>query len=110
VSFARVRIITTELTERKVLGGKDYPFYPVIDAAKGRVTWVDSIRLNNAYTEALGADFDGDRIRVFGLFTQEANAEAERIIRSPKNVAESVGGASRVVKNEGILTIYSLTR
>jgi hypothetical protein len=55
------------------------------------------------------ADFDGDRIRILGLFTQEANAEAARLIRAPTNFVDGQGRPSRVVANEAILTLYSMT-
>jgi hypothetical protein len=104
--FARVALLTTERTERRAVGGTEYPRYPLLGPG---ARWVDSIRLNNSYTEALGADFDGDRVRIFGLFTQEANAQAEDLIRRPTNFVDGQGRPSRNLKNEGILTLYSLT-
>ena len=71
---------------------------------------MDSVRINNSYTSAMGADYDGDAIRLFGLFTQEANAEAERMIFKPTNFCDGQGNPSRQLKNEGVLTLYSLTK
>jgi hypothetical protein len=105
--FASVSILTTEKTQALAVGGTNYPSYPVLGPGEPR--WVDSIRLNNSYTPAMGADFDGDRIRILGLFTQEANAEAARLIRAPTNFVDGQGRPSRVVANEAILTLYSMT-
>ena len=107
VCFAKPIIVTTEDTTTQEIDNDIYKFYPVIKEGNN---WIESIRIANSYTEALGADFDGDRIRVFGLWSQEANQEAEQIIRSPKNFAESVGKATRKVKNEAVLSLFSLTR
>jgi len=51
-----------------------------------------------------------DAIRLFGLYTQEANAEAERLIKSPTNFFWGDGGFSRPLSNEAVLTLYSLTK
>ena len=47
---------------------------------------------------------------MIGLFTQEANAEAERLIAKPTNYADGQGLFSRPVANEAILTLFSLTK
>jgi hypothetical protein len=105
--FARVAILTTEHTAPVTLGGTTYPRYLVVEKP---VQWVDSVRLNNSYTSAMAADYDGDRIRLFGLFTQEANAEAAELIRKATNICDGRGAPSRLLKNEGVLTLYSMTK
>lgn len=54
--FAKAAILTTERTEERTVGGTVYPRYPVI---ADPIRWVDSFRLNNSYTTAMGADYDG---------------------------------------------------
>ena len=105
--FARVAILTTERTEERLIGEARYPRYPVLTEP---ITWVDSTRIPAVATPAAGADFDGDRIRLFGLFTQEANIRAAELIRSPTNICDGQGGPSRKVSNEAVLTLFSLTR
>jgi hypothetical protein len=105
--FARVSILTTDQTEPKTVGGTAYPRYPALEAEPLR--WVDSVRLNNSYTSAMGADYDGDRVRLLGVFTQEANQEAAMTIRKTTNFADGQGRPSRQATNEAILTLYSMT-
>lgn len=51
-----------------------------------------------------------DTHRVVGLFTQEANAEAARLIQQPTNYCDGQGQFSRKVTNEAVLTLFSLTK
>jgi hypothetical protein len=90
-----------------MIGEHRYLTYPKFEQP---MRWVDSFRLNNSYTSAMGADYDGDTHRVIGLFTQEANAEAEKLIAQPTNYCDGQGQFSRKVANEAILTLYALTK
>jgi hypothetical protein len=105
--FAKAAILTTETTEERTIGEQRYLTYPKFEQP---MRWVDSFRLNNSYTSAMGADYDGDTHRVIGLFTQEANAEAEKLIAQPTNYCDGQGAFSRKVANEAILTLYALTK
>lgn len=105
--FSKVSILTTEKTEDITIGGTRYPRYPSLSKP---MRWVDSFRLNNSYTTAMGADFDGDTHRLIGIFTQEANAEAERLIKQPTNFCDGQGNFCREIKNEAVLTLYALTK
>jgi hypothetical protein len=105
--FAKPVVLTTERTELVTIGAHEYKRYPIIT---GRPRWIDSFRINNSYTKAMGADYDGDTHRVVGIFTQEANAEAEHLIQQPTNYCDGQGNASRPVANEAILTLYALTK
>lgn len=51
-----------------------------------------------------------DMVTVRGVFTQEANKEAEKIMYSPKNILNILGGNIRTVEKEAIQTIYQLTK
>jgi hypothetical protein len=56
--FARAVILTTERTEVREIHGRRFANYPVIEPP---IRWVDSFRINNSYTKAMGADYDGSR-------------------------------------------------
>ena len=47
---------------------------------------------------------------MIGIFTQEANAEAARMIEKPTNYCDGQGNFGRPVGNEAILTLFSLTK
>lgn len=114
-NFAFVKILTTEKTiiqkfpqseafpEEIII--RDYPDLSNID----KTTWLDSFIIHGANTKAMEADFDGDTIRVIGIFSQEANATAEKIMNSPSQFIGTKGQSSRPLTNEGVLTLYCLT-
>ena len=53
--------------------------------------------------------YDGDMVSIKGLYTIEANVEANRLITAKKTLLDVAGGASRDVTKEGILALYALT-
>jgi hypothetical protein len=51
-----------------------------------------------------------DTVSIRGIFTTEANAEAEAIIHSKVNLVTSTGGNIRSTGNECAIGLYSLTK
>jgi len=49
-------------------------------------------------------------VTIRGCFTQEANEEAERLIKSPSNVLNIVAKNNRPISMECVQTIYDLTK
>ena len=54
--------------------------------------------------------YDGDQITVKGLYTQEANDEARRIMKSKSHILNASGNNMRTTSNEGLQTLYMLTK
>lgn len=89
-----------------------YNFYPVIEESdKGSYDhfFVDSLKICPLYLSALQADFDGDQVNVQGVFTQEANVEAEKQMHSLANFVRVDGAPIRVFKDFGNLALFALT-
>ena len=72
--------------------------------------FLDTIAMSNLYLAGLGGDYDGDQVTIKSVFSQEANAECERIMLSKSNLLNICGDNMRKTTNEGIQTIYMLTR
>jgi len=72
--------------------------------------WRDSTVIDNGVTNIMGADFDGDMVSIIGMFSQEANKEAERIIKSKTPLIKADGSAARKVTHEAVLSLYCLTK
>ena len=113
---SRIKIMTTYKTQRITIANKYYDEYPVITTehespvTNGNVNYIDTIIPHNTMLEALGADFDGDTVSLRSVYSQEANAECEKIINSSKYLLSVTGKNTRVLRNEGIQTLYTLTR
>lgn len=112
---SRIKILTTIKTQNMTLGSlyfDDYPLsfedYPQFRENDDKF-FIDSTRIHNSYCAALNADFDGDTISIRGVYSQEANDEAEKIINGKTFLLQSNGDAIRLVSNECIQSLYGLT-
>lgn len=110
----RYRALSTQNTCELTINNTLYKYYPVIDmkASSSEVasSFIDVLQMQNTYLKTLGADYDGDQISVRGVFTQEANAECERILKSKANVLSIKGSNIRTTSNEAIQTLFMLTK
>lgn len=89
------------------------PFFPADEkgyAIDKKIKWIDTAIPNIAHLAGLGGDFDGDTMRVLGLFSIEANAEAKKLIESPMNYVSTKGEFIRGLQREGALALYMLTK
>lgn len=67
----------------------------------------------NLVLAALGGDYDGDMLYMRGVFTQEANIEADKLIYSKTNLLNASGGPSRAISKigkEAAVAMYELTK
>lgn len=117
VIVCRIVLLSTEKTiDISESGNKrltNYPYLPTDN--KGNilvhdVNWIDTYVPNISFLASLGGDFDGDTIRVIGLFSSEANLEAERVMTTPLNYLDPVGNFTRGINREGALSMYMLTK
>jgi DNA-directed RNA polymerase beta' subunit len=105
------RVVTMDFSEglptgmRSVLGKFDN--YPDITCKK---LWRDAAVIDNGVTKLMDADFDGDQISIIGLFTQEANEEAKKLLNSKTALVRADGSPARSISNEATLSLYSMTR
>lgn len=111
---SKITVLSTFKVAPMILGDKFYPNYPMVrpDLPKEKVSelFIDALQLSNAMLSILGGDFDGDMVTIRGVFTQEANREAEKIIKSKRNILDISGKNIRSLKMEGIQTLYNLTK
>jgi hypothetical protein len=123
VMTCRIKLLTTErtvdLSAPTSAGGSgdkrfsDYPYFPADDKGNvlvDEIRWVDTYQPNLAYLKRIGGDFDGDTMRVVGLFSSEANREAEKIMYSPMNYVDSQANFWGGVYREGGLALYMMTK
>jgi len=113
---SRIKIMTTYKTQKIEIANRYYDEYPVITKSDEspvideNINYIDTIIPHNTMLEALGADFDGDTVSLRSVYSQEANVECEKLINSSKYLLDVTGKTTRVLRNEGIQTLYTLTR
>lgn len=114
IYIGRIRVIST--TETCVMRVKDkvYPWYPVInlDTPLEQIgsEFIDSIQFSNSCLPGLDGDYDGDQITAKIPFTQEANEEIERYMKSKSYFINASGQNIRYVESEAIQTFYTMTK
>ena len=111
---SKLRVLSTVNTKTVKMGDKLYPNYPIIDKTleKNLIQgeFIDALQIFNGSIHALGADFDGDQVTIRGVFTQEANEEAERLMYDKKNLLSFTGTSIRGISKEGVAALYELTK
>lgn len=110
----KVRPLSTQKTCKMQIGIDYYPFYPVIDpkCPKSEVAtqFIDILMIQNTYLQGLNGDYDGDVVSIRTVFSQEANLECARMAKEPTNFLSANGTNVRTTTNEGVQTLYMLTR
>lgn len=111
---ARIAVLSTRNTVPMMVGGKFYPQYPDIDLSLKQTdldsVFRDTVNIPATRLSPLGADHDGDQITVKPVFSQEANAECEKILYSKTNLLTVQGKGTCSIGNEGVQTLYAMTK
>lgn len=111
---SRVFVLSTMKTMPMIYNERNYPYYPQIDPslpeAEVSTLFNDTVTMDNTYLKGLGGDYDGDQVSLKGIFSAEANAEAEEIMHSIKHYVNIAGDLMRVIGNEAFLTYYNMTK
>lgn len=114
IYFNKIRVQSTRKHMNVIFNGKEYKYYPVIDFKvpheKVGVQFVDTLVYSNSHLDGMGADYDGDQVSVRGIWSDEANLEAEQIMKSKMAVLNITGTNSKVVAKELNSSIYELTK
>ena len=111
--ITRIYVLSTRRTMPMIINDHLYENYPVVDPYKtGNLDseFIDSLKLSPIYLNGLDGDFDGDQVTAKGIFSQEANEEAERIMKKKSNLITIDGGIIRSIGNEGMQTLFTMTR
>lgn len=111
---SKIRPVSTIETTQVTIDGRYYPFYPVVipempyDQVSTR--FIDTVTMSNLMLKGCGGDYDGDQITIKMVYTEEANDEADRLMKSLKYFMKLDGSMVRVIGNELGLTTYNMTR
>lgn len=111
---SKIHVLSTVNTQVVKMGEKIYPNYPIIKSGLQenliQGEFLDALQIFNGSIHALNADFDGDQVTIRGVFTQEANIEAEKLIYDKKNILSMTGKSIRGITREGVAALYELTK
>ena len=109
----KIHVNSTVKKAQVIIEGEFYPYYPLIeDKDIGTNTsnkFVDTLNLSNLYLAGISGDYDGDTATVKGIYTNEANAELDRVMNSKYNYITTANKGIRTSSNEAIQSLYNLT-
>ena len=111
--ISRITVISTRKTTPMIINDHLYPNYPIVQVGKtGNLDsdFIDSLKFSATYLNGLDGDFDGDQVTTKGIFSQEANEEAEQKMMAKTNLITINGGIIRSIGNEAIQTLFTMTR
>jgi hypothetical protein len=125
----KVKLLTTAKTRKEVyikpflddsIQPEKYENYPYIKfegdpspSPKNYYNFINVYIPGNVYLKAIGGDYDGDMLYMRGLFTKEANDEAERLIYAKSNLLGADGSPIRgltKIGKEAVVSLYELTK
>lgn len=114
IYFNKIRVQSTSTHVKLIFNGKEYPFYPNIDISlpheKVGVQFIDTLVMSNSHLEGMGADYDGDQVSARGIWSDEANLEAEQIMNIKMTALNITGTNSKAVAKEVYNSLYELTK
>lgn len=88
--------------------------YPVIDPSLGHMKvstlFADTLTPSNSRLKAIGGDYDGDTVKSTGIWSDEANAEAERLMKSKLYNIRMEGRTMFPIEIECLNGLYGLTK
>ena len=112
--FTKVFILSTVDTCDIQFNGETYYNYPCVnlDVSHMRVStmFVDVITPSNSRLQAVGGDYDGDTVKSMGIWSEEANAEAEKLMRSKIYNVTIQGTTMFPIGIECLNGLYALTK
>ena len=117
---ARVKILTTSKT-RKIYISFDNENYEYDEnyftlpsmGSKSECEFFDVTIIGNGIISSMGADYDGDTVFLRGVFTEEANNEAEKLIWKKTNLFSANGNISRTISGlskDVVLGLFELSK
>lgn len=111
---AKVVVSSTIETVPCMYNDKFYKYYPKISdddiGSDTSTKFIDTLRISNLSLDKKGADYDGDQMSVKGIYTKEANEEAEKFITSKAMYIGLDMKCSEGPSKEAVQSIYDLTR
>ena len=110
VCYPKIRVMSTIETTYAEIDGEIYTHYPVIKPGMDSSnSFINTLSPANVYLAGMGGDYDGDSTPSRGIFTDEANEDAERFSRDKKNFLNLVGKNIRTTERDFVQLAYSLS-
>ncbi len=112
--FTKVHILSTVDTMEIQFRGETYDTYPIINPEASHkivsVSFADTLTPSNSRLKAIGGDYDGDTVKSTGLWSEEANKQAEELMYSKIYNIKAECDSVYVIEIECLNGLYALTK
>ena len=112
--FTGAFIMSTIETISVQYQGVTYNNYPVIDTnlshAKVSTQFVDVVNMPNSRLVNIGGDYDGDTIKSTGIWSDEANENARKLMKSKVYLCKLNGSGCFPCEKEALNGLFGLTK
>jgi len=112
--FTKIHVLSTNNTIPVQFMGETYQTYPIVDPqashAVASTSFIDVLQMSNARLINLNGDYDGDTVKSTGIWSDEANEQAEKLMVSKAyNIRPDLSAAFPIEK-EALNGLYGLTK
>ena len=112
--FTRVHVLSTNQTTHANINGIDFPYYPIIniEAPHSIVakSFAETLVPSNSRLPAICGDYDGDTVKSTGIFSDEANEKARKLMLSKIYLVTPQCTTPFGIGKEFINGLYGLTK
>lgn len=112
--FTKVHVLSTNTTMSVQFNNEKYETYPVIDPEMSHATvstqFIDVLQMSNSRLVNLGGDYDGDTVKSTGIWSDEANEQAEKMMYSKIYCIRTDLTAAFPIEKECLNGLYGLTK
>jgi hypothetical protein len=107
-------LLSTIQTMQIVWQNETFDHYPVIDPSLGHMKvstlFADTLTPSNSRLKAIGGDYDGDTVKSMGIWSDEATAQAEKLMKSKLYNIRMEGRTMFPIEIECLNGLYGLTK
>lgn len=114
----KIHVLSTVYVTPVEIGGVMYKHYPDIFLYEKKMSSIDidittvfheTVKISNTLLAGLDGDYDGDKIGIRSVMSNEATAECRKLLNAKLNVIDMNGGIIKFVKAECVQALYSLS-
>lgn len=112
--FSKVHILSTNSTSRVQLNDQVYSSYPQIDpelpTSRVATSFSDTVTPSNSRLKVIGGDYDGDTVKNIGIWSDDANKQAEELMYSKIYNITPQGTTVYQIEIECLNGLFALTK
>lgn len=118
-----IHVLSTTHTMKVTIDGLEYPYYPnfkdiddiedvedvYLYEEKIGFLFHETVKMSNTFLKGFDADYDGDKMALRLVMSDDATEECVRKLQDPINLFSLNGDLIKFVGDEAVQTLYSLT-